>query len=511
MKNIGICIFCLVLLFGFNSVWAVPAFPGAEGFGALSVGGRGGQVIKVTNLNDSGPGSLREAIETSGPRVIVFEVSGNIMLQDSLRIRNPYVTIAGQTAPGGGICVQNYGFQISADHVIVRYMRFRLGDNEGVELDSLWVSNGRNIIIDHCSVSWSVDETLSVASSGNNLGDVTIQWCMITESLNCSIHSKGCHGYGSLIRGGWGNGYTLHHNLYAHHRGRSPRPGNYNDHNTDPDGLIFDFRNNVVYNWAGSYAGYNADTDSITRMNFVGNYYKEGPNSTRNDAFREQCTYSSAYFQDNFMNGIGPLDPWSLVRFDGFTPSETDAYKQSVPILVGLVETDDPVTAYERILADAGATLPERDAVDARIITDVINGTGSIIDDEDEVGGWPELLSTEPLTDTDDDGMPDEWELALCLDPDDSIDANGDRNGDGYTNIEEYINWIPLREPMPIRCKADINCDNTVDFNDFLEFAEHYSCYSGTVLYDENCDFNNDDVISIEDFCYIAQDWLIKY
>jgi hypothetical protein len=504
----------MILLVGFlgsRNVWALPAFPGAEGFGAMSVGGRGGQVFKVTNLNDQGPGSLREAVEAEGPRIVVFDVSGTIELHSRLRIENPYITIAGQTAPGGGICVKNYGFIISADHVIVRYMRFRPGDNEGVELDSVWLSEGQNIIIDHCSVSWGVDETLSVASSNANLGNVTVQWCMITESLNCAIHSKGCHGYGSLIRGGWGNGYTFHHNLYAHHRGRSPRPGNYNDHNIDPDGLIFDFRNNVVYNWGGSYAGYNADTDSITQMNFVGNYYKEGPNSTNNDAFREQCPYSKAYFHDNWMNGLSPRDPWGLVRFDGFTPGEINAYKQSIPIPVELVETDDAATAYEWILVDAGATLPERDEVDARIINDVINGTGSIIDDEAEVGGWPELVSTTPLTDTDQDGMPDEWELARCLDPNESSDANGDRNGDGYTNIEEYINWIPQGEPMPVRHKTDLNCDDTVNLYDFADFAEHYSSPSGTALYDEKCDFNNDKLISIEDLFYLAQDWLFKY
>lgn len=451
MKNSNICIAYLFLLFIFNGVCAqsaetLPAFPGAEGYGAQSIGGRGGRVIEVTNLNDDGPGSLREAVEVNEPRIVVFRVSGNIELESRLRIKNPYITIAGQTAPGDGICLKNYGLVISADHVIVRYLRFRPGDNEGIELDSVWVSEGRNIIIDHCSASWGVDETLSVASSSANLGNVTIQWCMITESLNCSVHSKGCHGYGSLIRGGWGNGYTFHHNLYAHHRGRSPRPGNYNNHNIDPNGLIFDFRNNVIYNWSGAYAGYNADTDSITKMNFVGNYYKTGPNSTYNYAFLEQCPFSKAYFSDNWMNGYSPRDPWSLVRFHSFTPAEINAYKQLIPIPVALINMDDAVTAYELVLADAGTTFPQRDAVDARVIEDVINGTGGIIDDEDEVGGWLELKSDSPPLDTDHDGMPDDWERMCCLDPNDSSDANGDRDGDGYTNIEEYINWLPLGE-----------------------------------------------------------------
>jgi pectate lyase len=503
------CIIILVGLLGSHNTSArpgeaIPAFPGAEGFGALSVGGRGGQVIKVTNLNDSGPGSLRQAITTSGPRIIVFEISGNIILKSRLTINKPYITIAGQTAPGDGICLQGYSFQISADHVIVRYMRFRLGDNTLQESDTVTISSGHNIILDHCSASWSVDETLSTDVDTNVMGNLTVQWCMITESLNCSIHSKGCHGYGSLLRGGYGNGYSFHHNLYAHHMGRSPRPGNYNSYTSDPNGLVFDFRNNVVYNWGGSYAGYNADTTSITKMNFVGNYYKRGPNSSGNYAFQEDCTYSSAYFSDNWMNSGYPTNPWNLVRFDGFTETQKTAYRLSIPVSVGQVYTDDAETAYQRVLADAGVTFPERDTVDVRVINEVINGTGKIINDEDEVGGWPELKSTTPPADTDHDGMPDEWELACCLDPYSASDANGD--GDGYANIEEYINWLPLRKPMPPR--ADLNCDNTVDLYDFTEFAEHYCSFYGTALYERKSDFNNDDVISIEDLFYIAQNWL---
>jgi len=509
-STIGI-IFLLVL-FGFNNAWAetldLPAFPGAEGFGAASIGGRSGHVIEVTNLNDSGPGSLRAAVEANGPRIVVFCVSGNIELKSRLKIKKPYITIAGQTAPGGGICLKNYQLQVSADHVIIRYIRIRPSDNEGVELDALWVSEGRNIIIDHCSASWAVDETLSVAAEPNVLGNVTVQWCMITESLNCSAHTEGCHGYGSLIRGGWGNGYSFHHNLYAHHRGRSPRPGNYNDHRNDSAGLIFDFRNNVIYNWGGYYAGYNSDSDSITKMNFVGNYYKEGPNSSRDYAFQEKSTYSRAYFSDNWMNGFCPQDPWCLVRFSGFTASRKDLYKQLCPISVAPVTTDDAVTAHELVLADAGAILPERDAADVRVINDVINGTGCIIDDEAEVGGWPELESATPLPDTDHDGMPDEWELAHCLDPCEPNDTSDDRNGDGYTNIEEYINWIPLGISMSQRHKTDINCDDTVNFSDYSEFAQRYCSIVSSIAYDEKCDLDEDNAISIGDLSLIAQDWL---
>jgi hypothetical protein len=437
------------------------AFPGAEGFGATSVGGRGGRVFKVTNLRDKGPGSLREAVEATGPRIVVFDVSGTIELQSRLTIKYPFITIAGQTAPGGGICLKDHELVIEADHVILRFIRVRPGDNAGVELDALWVSKGRNIVIDHCSVSWGVDETLSVAASGNTLGNVTVQWCMITESLNCSLHEKGCHGYGSLVRGGWGNGITYHHNLYAHHRGRSPRPGNYNSFRIDPNGLLFDFRNNVVYNWGGSYAGYNADTDSITRMNLVGNNYVQGPNSTGDDAYREQCLYSRAFVSDNAMNGRIPADPWTLVRFDGFPQDQIKAYKQDLPIAMPAVRTDDPATAFARVLADAGATLAQRDTVDTRIVAEVVAGTGRIIDDEDEVGAWPVLASSEPLPDADRDGMPDSWELANGLDPNDPNDAVQDRTGDGFTSIEKYINGL-VPPSIPSFPDADPNTNPAV-------------------------------------------------
>jgi len=417
----------------------IPAFPGAEGAGMWSLGGRGGQVYEVTTLADDGSGSLREAVEASGPRFVVFRLSGTIELASTLSITDPHIYVAGQTAPGDGITLKNYGLRVRADHVIVRHLRVRPGDNEGLELDSISVTEGSDIILDHCSASWSVDETLS-ASTAEQLDAVTVQWCIISESLNCSVHSKGCHGYASLIRGGWGNGYSFHHNLYAHHTGRNPRPGNYNAATTDADGFLFDFRNNVVYNWGGNYAGYNADDDSVTKVNFVGNYYKAGPDSTDNAAFRESCLFAQAFFADNSMNGTVPGDPWSLVQFSGFSSSEEAAYKQGSPFPMEAVTTVDAATAYQQVLAGAGAILPVRDAVDARIVGEVESGGGGIIDDEDEVGGWPTLQSTTAPDDSDHDGMPDDWETANGLDPNDPTDGNDDCDGDGYTNIEEYLN-----------------------------------------------------------------------
>jgi hypothetical protein len=423
----------------------VPAFPGAEGFGARSIGGRGGKVLFVTNLNDSGEGSLRRAVEADGPRTVIFRVSGTISLKSKLVVRKPFITIAGQTAPGDGICLKNHALAIAADHVIVRYIRCRPGDNAKAESDSISISSGRDIIVDHCSASWSVDETLSASSRGQ-LGNVTVQWCIISESLNDSIHHKGPHGYGSLIRGSFGNGYTYHHNLYAHHRARLPRPGNYIDRTKDPEGFVLDFRNNVIYNWASRAAGYNADgsngTNSITKMNFVGNYYKAGVNSKGDLAFSESTTSARAWFSGNCMNGSYPDDPWSLVTFSKFSADDMEAYKQSGPIPVPAVKTDDAITAYRRVLAEAGAVLPKRDDVDIRIVDDVKNGTGKIIDDEQQVGGWPELKSTEPPDDCDKDGIPDAWEKQHDLDPDDPADGKADTNADGYTNLEEYLNSI---------------------------------------------------------------------
>ena len=423
----------------------IPAFPGAEGAGMWAVGGRGGTVYEVTNLNDSGPGSLRAAVAASGPRIVVFRLSGTIKLQSTLNITNPYITIAGQTAPGGGICLRDYGLSVRADNVIVRYIRCRPGDNMGKENHGINVTAGKNIIIDHCSTSWAVDETFSVTTSPIDvqLGNVTVQWCMITESLNKSVHWKGAHGCGSLIRGSWGNAYTFHHNLYAHHNERNPAAGNYNEYSKDPDGLLFDFRNNVIYNWANSPAGHAAGASGKAKMNFVGNYCKSGPSSKRNYLWLGTVTHSRAYFSGNCSNGTYPPDQWSLLTFRrNFSKADIKVFKLSSPIQVAPVHTEDAITAYERVLADAGATLPVRDAVDVRIINDVINGTGRIIDDEDEVGGWPVLESTTPPADTDHDGMPDGWELKQGLDPEDPCDGPKDADGDGYTNVEEYLNYL---------------------------------------------------------------------
>jgi pectate lyase len=429
---------------------AIVAFPGAEGAGALSRGGRGGRVIRVTNLEDAGEGSLRAAVEAKGPRTIVFDVGGTIRLTRPLVVRNGQVTIAGQTAPGGGITLRDRHFEIAADDVVVRYIRSRLGDAAGVESDAFTISSGRRIIVDHVSASWSVDETLSSGSDykapKDDLRDVTVQWSIISESLRRSAHAKGEHGYGSLLRGARGARMSFHHNLWAHHLARMPRPGNYLTPDQDSVGGFYDFRSNVFYNWGGSQAGYNADSGakaSRSTYNFVDNAYKTGPDSKKPVAFDERGPLARAWFSGNSMNGAVPRDPWSLVT--GLTAADN---RLAGPIRFPAVTRDPAARAYQRVLAAAGASR-FRDSVDARVVETVRSGTGRLIDSQKEVGGWPELALGTPWRDGDGDGMPDDWERARGHNPADSTDGPADTDGDGYTNLEEWLN--SLAAPSPAR------------------------------------------------------------
>ena len=423
------------------------AFPGAEGFGAYSQGGRGGDVYTVTNVSDSGVGSLRYGIQTAnGPRTIVFAVSGLIKLKSKLKVDKNNITIAGQTAPGDGICLRDYTLSINADHIIVRYLRSRLGDESLQESDAISIEKGHNIIMDHCSASWSVDEVFSCSTADKDrIDSVTVQWCIISEALNNSSHHKGAHGYGALIRGCYGGKYSYHHNLFAHNRSRNPRPGNYdqNSYLRDPEGLQFDFRNNVIYNWGGSRPGYDADSVSVCRYNYVGNYGKPGPDSNESGyAYSAGCKHFRGYYDANFFFGETPADPWSLVIFNGsWTASEKSDYKQTQPFSTGPLLTETAQEAYNNVMAYCGASLV-RDAVDRRVIGDVQNSTGSLIDSQAEVGGWPTYNTSHVPLDRDLDGMADDWETQNGLDPNDPEDRNGDLNNDGYTNLEAYINSL---------------------------------------------------------------------
>lgn len=416
---------------------SVPAFPGAEGAGAHALGGRGGKVLFVTTLADSGPGSLRAAVEASGPRTILFRLSGTIRLAKPLRIREGRVTIAGQSAPGDGITLRDHPLEVAADDVVVRYIRSRLGDESRTESDAIWILGGRRIILDHVSASWSVDETLSASANyarpGEGFWDLTVQWSIIAESLTHSLHAKGEHGYGSLIRGGRGARISFHHNLWANHAARMPRPGNYGGPDVDPEGAFFDFRSNVFYNWGKGWSGYNADTATLARYNFVDNAYVMGPQSQKPIAFHERNSLAKAWFGGNSMNGTIPADPWSLV-----TGTLPPGYRLDAPVAMPPVERDAAARAFARVLGGAGASRV-RDSVDARVVAGVRDHSGRQIDSQRDVGGWPVLATAPAPQDSDDDGMPDAWEIAHGLNPHDARDGNADRNRDGWTNLEEWL------------------------------------------------------------------------
>lgn len=434
-----------LFLFFFTSWSQQLAFPGAEGFGAYSKGGRGGQVFYVTNLKDKGIGSLRWAVEQEVPRTVVFAVSGIIELKSRLNIEYPYITIAGHTAPGDGICLKDETLKIATHDVVIRYIRVRLGDGKyGIGSkqgkDAISISVGENIIVDHCSASWSLDEILSASTHKPTLSKVTVQWCFITEGLNPDNH-----GFGSLIRGTGGAKYSYLHNLYANNRGRNPRPGNYNSnpHDKDPEGLLLDFRNNVLYNWGGGHAGYNADSISVTKLNYVGNYLISGTDSKSNGiAYSTGSPFNRSYFEGNYYNEKLPNNQWSLVNFnENWTEEEISTYKQSKPFETGSVKMEDAKSAYQRVLETGGAILPKRDVVDSRIVNDVRNRTGKIIKSQEDVGGWPILKTLPTPTDADCDGMPDEWELNNDLNPNNANDRNIIAD-DGYTMLEHYLSDI---------------------------------------------------------------------
>ncbi len=357
-------------------------FPGAEGFGAYAKGGRGGKTLYVTTLADYLPGkeqpiegSLRAAVDADGPRSVEFKVAGIIDLKTQLRIAKPFLTLSGATAPGDGVCIKGRQCVVESHDVVIRYLRFRLGEQSGKEDDSLSVYKGQNVIFDHCSASWSVDETLSV--TGDGCTNVTVQWCVIAESLNNSVHKKGEHGYGSLLRVD-GN-LTFHHNLYAHHKTRCPRAGTYGK---EP-GILLDFRNNVIYDW-GTNAGYSSEDPA--RLNYVGNYVKPGPSTSKPQvAFAVGGPATQMWVAGNYLVGGDKEneDNWGMVLR---AAAENKAAKE---FSVAPVKTETAQQAYQSVLESAGATLPVRDAVDLRVIEHVKTGTGKIIDSTKEVGGWP--------------------------------------------------------------------------------------------------------------------------
>lgn len=412
----------------------LPAFPGAEGFGALTPGGRGGKVLHVTNLNDAGPGSFRAACDAAGPRIVVFEVSGTIALQHPILVRNPFLTIAGQTAPGDGICLRNASFGIATHDVVVRFLRVRLGDVSAREDDCIDLHHGaRNCILDHCSATWSIDECLSTSG---DVQDCTVQWCLIGEALNASKHAKGKHGYGSLARA---NGpFSWHHNLWLHNDARNPRLGDNYGRGSSPK---FDVRNNVIYDFGGTASGL---TQGKFEANYVANYLRPGPSSRAKTPITVGEKSELRFFiRDNVFEGNAELTAdnakfFSAVEFGGVR----QVWTVTQPFAAAAVTTWPAAEAYERVLADVGATRPRRDPVDTRLIAHVRDRKGAIIDSQKEVGGWPELKSTPAPRDTDGDGIPDAWETAHGLNPGDPSDGAKPATPGGYTNVEVYLNHL---------------------------------------------------------------------
>ncbi|MDI9420014.1 MAG: hypothetical protein QM399_07595 [Bacillota bacterium] len=398
---------------------AVAAFPGAEGRGMLASGGRGGDVYIVTNIKDRGAGSLREAVSKPN-RTVVFAVSGTIELESQLRTA-ANITIAGQTATGDGITVGDYPTLIGGSNSIVRYIRFRLGDRRGLtSSDALNIDrNISNVILDHCSVSWGTDEVFSSYDNSN----ITVQYCLFGEGLNWLNHSA---------VGLWGPRATYHHNLIYSNKTRHPKLAYLGD--------IVDFNNNVIYNWRER----NVYTGSQGRINFIGNYFRPGPEtqSHRGTLVLPEGDDVRIYITGNVMEGNPTVtdDNWR-----GVTGS---ARRMDQPYASSPMTIHSAEEAFQIVLEHAGASLPRRDAVDARVISDVINGTGKVILRQSEVGGYPIMNSVLAPVDTDWDGMPDMWEIYNGLDPYDPEDRNLDRDDDGYTNLEEYLNAIVAGHPL---------------------------------------------------------------
>lgn len=457
-------IVCIVLLGTICNITlakdTIPAFPGAEGFGKFASGGRGGKVIEVTTLDDMDrygnyiEGSLRAALSTEGdyPITIVFRVSGTIVLKSKIDISRSNVTIAGQTAPGDGICIREHSVFLNGENMIIRYIRFRPGVAKNTDSSCLNIENSKNIIIDHCSFSWAGEENMGFYDNDST----TIQWSILSESLYDAGHPKGIRGYASQWGGQWA---SYHHNLLAHHNSRTPR---FNGSHSNDYFAVQDFRNNVVYNYGGGgsiYGGENevfADTnndginDAGSRINFVANYLKPGPAYSGSyfmepSLAREDVTpqgYAQWYIADNIIKGYAGVTSNNWAGVDVTTVGSAENIRVDTAHEVEPVTTYRADSAYKLVLAYAGAIKPIRDDVDERVVNDVINKTGGIINDPDEVGGWPTLATPNEDSipaDTDKDGIPDYWENKQGLNPSDSLDGRIITE-DGYSNLEHYLN-----------------------------------------------------------------------
>jgi len=442
-----------------GNVWSFKpaqlAFPGAEGYGRYAVGGRGGKVIEVTNLNDDGPGSLRDAINQEiGPRTIVFNVSGNIKLASRLVANQPYITIAGQTAPGEGITISRAPIGLTGNDGVIRFLKVRIGG--GTTFDGMGLTGADYSIIDHCSISWTIDESFSSRGAHH----ITLQRTLISEALNIAGHDKypagKMHGFAATIGGDIG---SFHHNLLAHNQGRNWSIGG----GLNGDGYYtgrLDITNNVVYNWGGRTTDGGAN-----EVNFVNNFYKPGASTTIFVALNAQHEgvgkgMQRYYFNGNIMPGYFDEKSQDKGRKSTISHNEKVDYETFVdkPFFPSYVETQSAKAAYKNVLSDVGANQPFFDKHDNRIVEETLKGTftykgsksglGGMIDNEQDAGGWPNFVSeTRPTDwDTDHDGLPNWWEKAFGLNENskagDFSDANQDNDKDGFTQLDNYLDWL---------------------------------------------------------------------
>jgi len=443
----------------------LPAFPGAEGFGSTTPGGRDGRVIEVTSLDDEGPGSLREACRASGPRVILFRVGGTIHLKDEIVITEPFATIAGQTAPGDGICLRGAGLVISTHDVIVRGLRIRVGDDrngpdpemrDGIRIgvatkkeaeqlrtlisraggsrpdDSLLPRPVHDVIVDHCSVSWAIDENMDVTHPAH---DVTIQWCVISEALFHSLHPKGPHSMGLLIID-HSKRVTVHHCLFAHNSDRHPQM---------KGGTETEVINNVAYDYIFRATSLrDPEGSGPYKANIIGNHYIPGRwhgSGTMEVGIDFPKPGSAVYLDGN----IGPHRPTEKLDQRFMLSGGLEWLSSEPAVEPSGVTTQSAADARDLVLENAGATVPHRDSVDERAVSDTQRQRGHVIDSPRQVGGWPLLKDGPAPPDSDHDGMPDEWERTHDLDPADPSDGVA-LAPSGYTWVEEYINSLI---PMP--------------------------------------------------------------
>lgn len=424
----------MALICGLGSrAWGLPAFPDAEGFGSDTPGGRGGRVIAVTSLADSGPGSLREAVTAKGPRTVVFRVAGEIRLKSHLRITEPFITIAGQTAPGSGITLRDAGLYIQTHDVVVRFIRSRLGPSLVEPFntqDAVQISGEGNlshIVVDHCSFSWSIDECIGVRPPAH---DVTLSYNIFAEAQRQpftreQIGKDRSHSMALILSGG-PTRCSLHHNLLVHCNSRNPRI----------QGGRHAFVNNIIYDWGFLTGTFSREPE----VNFIGNTYRRGPSSRMIKAICENPDQLGHIYVRGNRSYERPDD--TLPEWESIVAAPEAEHRVMEPFETAPLTITTAEEAYDVVLRHAGAALPIRDAVDTRIIRDVRLGMGDKIDRPEDVGGYPPVIPGESPRDSDHDGIPDDWETAQGFDPHNAADGAADADGDGYTNLEGYLDYL---------------------------------------------------------------------